>query len=195
MTPTPSAGCAALERVIFGKTNTPAQAGDWQTYNADLRHEQQPLGHRTKHRRLVGRRRGGRRNRDDGPRARQRYRWLDPVPFGVVRRMRTQTDMGHRVAGRPPATCARHAVGYRSVRRRPAGARRRRPRNRARGARGCRRPRRPRLAAGASRRARVDARRSAAGVLARRSGVSGRHRGATLSSRPPPTWCVAPVHR
>ena len=31
-------------RVVFGKTNTPTCAGDWQDDEPDLRHDQQPVG-------------------------------------------------------------------------------------------------------------------------------------------------------
>ena len=111
--------------VIFGKTNTPTLAGDWQTYNAIFGTSNNPWDTDAHHRRFLGRRRGRSGDRHDGARAGQRHRRLDPLPGELVRRVRAQADLGHRVAGRPSAACAGHAGRDRSVRRRPAGTRRR----------------------------------------------------------------------
>ena len=133
--------------VIFGKTNTPALAGDWQTYNAIFGTSNNPWDTT----RTTGGSSGGAAAAvatgmtasssaaTSVARSGSRRHWCGVCghkpTWGIV------SQTGHL----PPAPGT--LVGDRSVRRRPAGARRRRPRNRARGARGRRGPRRPRLAA------------------------------------------------
>ena len=160
--------------VIFGKTNTPTLAGDWQTYNAIFGTTNNPWDTT----RTTGGSSGGAAaavatgmtalelGSDIGGSIRFPSNWCGVCghkpTWGVV------PQAGHL----PPAPGTLSA--HRSVGRRPAGARRRRSRTRARRARGCGGPCGRRVAAGASRHREADAGRSAARALARRSGVSGR---------------------
>ena len=108
--------------VIFGKTNTPALAGDWQTYNAIFGTSNNPWDTT----RTTGGSSGGAAaavatgmtalelGSDIGGSIR--------FPVELVRRLRPQDDLGRRVTGGPPAACAGHARRHRSLRRRPAGA-------------------------------------------------------------------------
>ena len=93
----------AAGAVIFGKTNTPTLAGDWQTYNPIFGTTNNPWDTDAHHRRVVGRGRGGGRRRHDGARAGQRHRRLDPHAVELVRGVRPQADVGRRSATR--VTC------------------------------------------------------------------------------------------
>ena len=97
--------------VLFGKTNVPLYLGDWQSFNADLRHDEQSVGPDARARRILGRlgRGAGRRAHRAG--SGQRHRLVDPQPRALLRRVRPQADVGHRAAHRPGAAVAACRAG------------------------------------------------------------------------------------
>ena len=98
----------AAGAVILGKTNVPLSLGDWQSYNDDLRHHQQPLGPDAHAGRLVGRLGGGAGRGLRVARARLRYRRLAARAGALLRRLRPQADArpgaprGHTPPNVPP---------------------------------------------------------------------------------------------
>ena len=87
--------------IIFGKTNTPLYAGDWQTYNDVYGRTEQPLGHQPDGGRVVWRCCRRRRGGAHAAGARQRHRRLDPQPVALQRRVRSQAVLGRRADPRP----------------------------------------------------------------------------------------------
>ena len=95
--------------VIWGKTNMPVMAGDWQSYNAALRDHQQSLGPGPHARRLVRRRGGGAGDGDHRAGDRLGHRRLPARAGLLLRRLLPQADLGPGVPARPRAAGARGA--------------------------------------------------------------------------------------
>ena len=130
-----AAPVAAVRRagaVVWGKTNLPIYAGDFQSYNDGVRHDRQPMGHRTHAGRFVGRLRGRARGPVHAVGDRLGHRRLDPSAGEHVRRLRPQAELRDRAGARPDPRSAGHADPGGHRRRRAAGAHRGRPRAGAR---------------------------------------------------------------
>ena len=113
--------------VILGKTNVPVGLADWQSYQRDLRHHQQPVRSRPHARRLLRRIVGGARGRLRSAVARLRHRRLAARPGIPLRRLCAQADLCTGALARPHAAAlAAAAARPRPRRDRADGARRRR---------------------------------------------------------------------
>ena len=87
-------------RFRSARPTRPSLAADHQSYNAALRHDQQPLGPDAHARRFLGRRRRRGRRGIHAARTRQRYRRVDPLSGAFLRHLRPQAQLRHRAAAR-----------------------------------------------------------------------------------------------
>ena len=92
----------AAGAIVFGKTNVPQWSGDFQTFNDDVRHDQQSVGSHAHSRRIVGRRCGSGRMRHVELRDRHRHRWIGARAVRVLRCVRPQAIVRRRTDARLP---------------------------------------------------------------------------------------------
>ena len=166
----------AAGAVIFGKTNLPVFAMDWQSANPVFGVTNNPWDLSPDAGRIVRRRGGGRLRGPHRPRAGVGHPRIAAAAGAQLRRLRPQAQLRPRPGARSHPRPARHAQHSRPGRRRPDRPQRRRPRPRARRPGGAGRGDGDRVAAAAAGAPRTLAARLPDRRLARRPGVPGRRR-------------------
>ena len=90
----------AAGAIVFGKTNLAALVRRPADLQRDLRHDEQPVGHRSGAGRILGRPRGSSRMRLHQLRARHRHRRIGPHPVALLWRVRAQAELRRRAPTR-----------------------------------------------------------------------------------------------